>query len=643
MTFLHPEFLYLMLPPVFVLFYFLLTQAEATARFFSQEVYDRLRVNTKMMTLRARNGLFLLMFVFFILAMAQPVIEEGKVTVEAKSADIMVALDISDSMRAEDVYPTRLERGKRKILELLARAPQERVGVSAFAKEAYLVAPLSFDHRAVSFLVRQLRPEFITEKGTDFLQLLRASAEMLKENEHKYLLILTDGGDDKNFDEAVALAKEEGIKVFVLGIGTLQGAPVKAADGGFVKVDGNIVVSSLNEAVAQLATETGGTYIESVASNEDIDAMLKEITAKTRKRSLKEEEITRYVQLYYWPLGAGMLLLLIATSSMSRRERVNLPLSVLFAGLLLQAVPSEAGIMDFTLLDDAKAAYEAGDYNRSAALYGAYANRHRSDESRFNTADAYYREGRFAEAAQAYEKLHFTDASKQFDTLHNLGNAYAKQGTPETLEKAVNAYEKALAIKEEPQTRENLETVKRLLEQQQQKQQQQQSPKNGENDKQQRESKSGEQQKQPGEGESSKEQGQQQPQKGSGGKENGAAQPQQPKAQGDDSGADRQKKSTRSDADRQQERSAKPQQEASGSKQPDAEKQRQQKSAKPEAKAQTEANSKDAEASGEVQMSDREAQKWLKLLDDRPVSHIYRIGPEHEPKEKGVTTDEKPW
>ena len=639
MTFLHPEFLYLMLPPVLVLFYFLLTQAEVTARFFSPEVYDRLRVNTKMMTLRARNGLFLLMFLFFILAMAQPVIEEGKVTVKAKSADIMVALDISDSMRAEDVYPTRLERGKRKIMELLERSPQERIGVSAFAKEAYLVAPLSFDHRAVSFLVQQLQPEFITEKGTDFLQLLRAAAEMMRENDRKYLLILSDGGDAENFDEAIALAKEEGIKVFVLGIGTLKGAPVKSAEGGFVKVNGDIVISKLNEAVVQLATQTGGSYIESVASNEDVEAMLEEITAKTRRRSLKEEEITRYGQLFYWPLGAGMLLLLIATSSMSRRERVHLPLSAVIAVVSLQAVPAEAGLMDFTLLDGGKSAYEAGDYNRSAASYEAYAKRHHSDESRYNAADAYYRAGRFEEAAKTYESTRFADAEKQFDTLHNLGNAYARVGTTESLEKSVQAYQKALELKEDPLTRENLETVKKMLQKQQQPQ-----PSQGEGKQPPKDSKPDE--KQQGEkGASSKKQEDQQ-QQGNESQEKGNTQPQQQEANERDSGTDRQKKSAQSEADKkQQEAAAKSEKEASGEKRPETQNSEQHKSDKSAEAA--EAGSAKAEAkegnAPEVQMSDLEAQKWLKMLNDRPVSHIYRIGPEEEPKTKGATTDEKPW
>ena len=116
MSFLHPEFLYYMLPPLFILFGLLLTQKESHAHFFSQEVMSKLRVSANTLTLKARNALFLLMGFFMILALAQPVIEEGKVEIKAKSADIMIAMDISDSMLASDVYPNRLEAAKQKAL-----------------------------------------------------------------------------------------------------------------------------------------------------------------------------------------------------------------------------------------------------------------------------------------------------------------------------------------------------------------------------------------------------------------------------------------------------------------------------------------------------------------------------------------------
>ena len=628
MTFLHPEFLYLMLPPIFILFYFLLTQREAIANFFSEETYNRLRVNSKRLPLRVRNVLFLLMFICFIVALAQPVIEEGKVKVQAKSADIMIALDISDSMRAEDVYPSRLELGKQKILELLALTPKERIGVSAFARASYLVAPLSFDHRAVQFLVRQLQPSYITEKGTDFAQLLKSASRMMAENKEKYLLILTDGGDQKEFSKEIALAKSEGIKIFVLGIGTEKGAPIKNSEGGFVKHDGKIVVTTLNHTVADLATQTGGTYIESVASNEDITAMFDEITAKTRKRSLKEEEITQYIQLFYIPLGLGMLLLLIATSSMSRREKVPVPLILTAAVMLAHPFSSEAGLLDFRVLDEAKQAYESEDYNRSASLYGEYASRHRSAASLYNTASALYKQGRYAEAAKKFEQVQFEEASKQFDALHNLGNAYAKQGTPEAFEEAVKAYEKALQIQEAAPTRENLETVEKLLKQQQQQQQQQgqQPPQNGKPEE------SGKEQQQPSQ------EGQQGEQSSGGSKQQnvkGEMSPQQKSSAKEPPNhpGEADAKQPGGDAKQQPENASQVQQ-AKSSKTDDA---TEEKEAKAAAASQTEAGKEDEQG-----MSDLEAQKWLKRLSEQPVSHIYRIGGENE-SSKREDEDEKPW
>ena len=630
MTFLHPEFIYLMLPLVLILFFFLLTQREEVESFFSAEVMRRLRVHTNMMTLRARNALFLVMFVFIILALAQPVIEEGKVKVQAKSADIMIALDISDSMLAEDVYPSRLEQAKQKILDLLELSPQERLGVMAFAKDAYLVAPLSFDHRAVHFLVKQLQPSFITEKGTDFEKLLFSAGEMMKENEEKYLLILSDGGDQESFSEEIEYAKETGIKVFVLGIGTEKGAPIKRKDGTFLKMDGNIIVSHLNTEIAELATQSGGSYIESVTSSKDIEAMLGEISGKSNKRSLKEEEITQYIPLFYYPLAVAMILLLIATSSMTRRRKVEVPSAFIAGWLLLSGAPSEADLMDFRVLDEAKAAYAAGDYNRSAELYSDYAFRHRTPESYYDQANAVYKSGNYASAAKLYEKVHFADKEKQFDTLHNLGNAYAKQGQLEMLKKAVESYEKALEIKEEQPTRENLERVKELIKEQEQQQEQQQDS-------------SGEQESD--EQQDKQEQEQQKDQKSKDQQDSDAKKKdQEPEEQesGEKSEEPQSKKSDKP-SDKKQEEASK-QGKDQEQKQSAEEEERQKKSAKPE-EEQPEQTAEEAAAVPEAQeqpMSDLEAQKWLKMLSKQPASHIYRLSPAQE-QEREEKSNEKPW
>jgi Ca-activated chloride channel family protein len=463
MTFLHPEFIYFMLPPLILLFILFLTQKEKQAVFFSDEVMKKLRVNSKRMSIRARNALFFIIGILLIFSLAQPVIPDGKIQVQAKSADIMIGLDISDSMLATDVYPSRLELAKHKILTLLTLAKDERIGVLAFSKACYLVSPLSFDHDAVSFLVKQLSPASITEKGTDFMQLLSGVNESMKEQKKRYLLLLSDGGDDTDFSEEIAYAKEHQIIVFVLGIGTSSGAPIKA-DNGFIMQNGKIVISKLNPSIASLATQTGGVYIEGVNSERDITKMLSEIETKVQKKTLKSQMITKFIPLFHIPIGFALFLLLIAISSMGKREVVHVPSAFIIALIVGIATPSHAGILDFKLLGDAKEAYENSDFKQSALLYQKYVKEHDSNEANYDLASSLYKNKKYTEAAGYYQKIHFTDKAKQADCLYNLANAYAKS---EKFQEAIDTYTQSLALKSDKDAKTNKEIVEKLLKKQQ--------------------------------------------------------------------------------------------------------------------------------------------------------------------------------
>jgi Ca-activated chloride channel family protein len=631
MTFVHPEFFYLMLPGLIFLFYFLITGKEEHYKFFSPEVLEKLQVSSNTLTMRSRNVIFFIMFVLLITALAQPVIEDGKVKVKAKSSDIMIALDISDSMLAQDVYPSRLDAAKKKVLDLLNESPQERIGVMAFAKDAYLVSPLSFDHRAVRFLLKQLNTASITEKGTDFIRLLSSAKGALKEDDNRYLLILTDGADKEDFSQEIVLAKKEGIRVFILGVGTEQGAPIKLKDGSFIKQNGNIIVSKLNSAIKELALQTGGAYIESVTSSEDIKAMLGEIQAKTQKRELKEEEIMLYIPLFYYPLGLAMFLLIVATSSMSKRERLIMPHVFVLVLLGFHGSNAEAGLLDFQLLDKAKQSYEQGDFNSSSALYTKYMDAHPSPQSHYNRANADYKKGNYKAAVTGYEQVHTTDKNLQFDTFHNLGNAYAKQGDPQSLQKAIESYEKALKIKEEKETRENLEAVKKALEQQQQ-QNDQNSDDSKENDKNKDDKKKEQQNK-----DQKNDQDQKQPDdKDSQDKKDGD-QDQKQNDQKDQNSKDKDQKD-HNNADQNQSQSQQDQEKK------EQEKQEEQKSAQKD--AQDEQEQKDQAMAGTAKqdpnlMSDREAEKWMQLLQDKPIGHLYQLNNDQSSQERDE--NEKPW
>lgn len=482
MEFQHPEFLYYMLPPLFILFGFLLTQKESQATFFSEDVISKLRVSANMLTLKARNALFMLMGFFIIIALASPVIQEGKVEVKAKSADIMIALDISDSMLAEDVYPNRLKLAKQKSLELLALAPNERIGVIGFAKNSYLVSPLSFDHQAVSFLLRQLSTDSITEKGTNFLSMLEVVDKSVKKSSKKYLLILSDGGDKKDFSKEIAYAKEKDIAVFILATGTQKGAPIKLANGEFIKQNGNIIISKLNNNIASLATKSGGVYMQSVNSDEDVKAMLEEIESHSVKKELKSQEVARFIPLFYFPLALALFLLLIATSSMSKREKVHLPVLFFIISLFSFSPNAHAGLLDFMELKEAKSAYEKGEYEKSAQIYNKYAQETKKGESYYNAGNALYKKGKYKEALDSYQKATFKDKPTRAKNFANMGNSYAKLGTKENLQKAIESYKHSLSLQEDKNTKENLEAVKKALEKEKEQNQENQNNKD-QNDK----------------------------------------------------------------------------------------------------------------------------------------------------------------
>jgi Ca-activated chloride channel family protein len=598
---MHPQFLWL-LPIVIILFYFIMTQKEHQAIFFSDAVLDRLRVTTNRLTLKARNALFALMMILIVVALSGPAISNGKVSVSAKSADIMVALDISDSMLAKDMYPNRLVLAKEKILELLRQSPQERIGVMAFAKDAYLVSPLSFDHASVAFLVKQLNTNSMTQKGTNFEQLLFSASELLSKNKQKYLLIITDGGDADNFDEVIAIAKDKKIKIFILGVAKDEGVPiVDTKNGGYIKQHGSIILTRLNKKIATLATATGGAYIEAIASNEDINAMIVEMHAKTQRKTLKQEEVIRYIPLFYFPLGLAMILFLIATSSLSRRKEVMVPHVLMLGIALLSSQPARANIMDFKLLDEAKQCYEAKDYNRSELLYSDYASRTQDAHAYYNSGNAYYKEGDYKNAQKMFGKVFSDDVKLKQHALHNLGNSYAKEATKESLQKAVESYEKALKIADDKETQENLQRVKEALEKLKQ---QEKKQNNSSDDKKQSDKKD---------------------------KNNKKQQKSDKKSTGDKSDEKNSEKSDqKSDKEsaKKSQKKSQPQQEQASQ---NLDKKSQKKQKQP-AKASATANDKI--------MSDLEAKKWLKELNKNKTGHMYQL---QRSQNRGEQTDDKPW
>ncbi|HUH42654.1 MAG TPA: VWA domain-containing protein [Sulfurimonas sp.] len=600
MSFLHPEFLYYMLPPLLILFALLLTQKERHEEFFSQEMMQKLRVHANTLTLKTRNALFFLIGVFIIIALSQPVIKEGSVEIKAKSADVMVALDISDSMLAQDVYPNRLEAAKRKALSLLQEAKDERIGIVAFAKNSYLVSPLSFDKASVSFLLQQLDTTSITEKGSDFLSVIETVQKIQKDESKKTLLILSDGGDKSDFSSEIALAKKSGITVFILGIATKQGAPIKRDDGTFIKYNDEIIISKLNENIASLATKTGGVYIEATTSQEDIKRMIQEIGRVGEKKELKAQEIQKSKPLFYYPLSLALLLLLIATSSFGKRRSSHM--SILFLLALFSYQDIEAGVLDFLDLKKAKDSYESGNYEESAKLYAEHAKMSKNPQSYYNSANAYYKEKKYKEAIEAYKKATFEDELQRAKNLSNLGNAYAKDGD---LQKAIDSYKESLKIEDDIETKENLDAVEKFLKEQEQKKEDNKAQGKDKKDDKDKEDK----------------QKQNNDQKDKNNEQNKEEKKDNKESSNKENASDKEQKEDDKKAKEQKEKEAKT-----------SESKDDKKDTKQEKSAQVSDKKEDT-------MSDAEEKKWINHLKQNSSSYLYRLSDD----EKKISKDEKPW
>ena len=616
MSFLHPEFLYYLLPPIVILFGLLLTQTSAQESYFSEDVMQKLRVSANTLTLQARNGLFFLMAILLVVSLSGPVIDEGTVEIKAKSSDIMIALDISDSMLAEDLYPNRLKLAKQKALELLKMAPDERVGVIGFAKNSYLVSPLSFDSAAVGFLLRSLDTNSITEKGTNFLSMLEVVHNSVNKEGKKYLLILSDGGDQEDFSKEIAFAKENDIAIFVLGMATQKGAPIKKEDGSFIKQKGEVIVSKLNEHISDLATQTGGVYIQSVNSKADIKKMLEEIHAHSVKKEMKSKEIKRFIPLFYYPLGLSLLLLLIATSSMSKRKVINVPTAFILFGLLFGSAKVEAGVLDFMELEKAKEAYSAGDYKKSGEIYKEYEAKTGLAQTHYNIGNTLYKEGKYKEAISSYNKALFDTSQERAKNYANLGNSHVKAKEKDGLKKAVEAYENSLKLQEDKAVRENLEVVKKALEAQKKKEQEKQDKKN--QDKNKKDDKDKKDQKDPKDKKKSDEKGDKSKNK-------------------DKNKSDKKEKSDKEKSEKEKQDEEKKKKEAQDKK---SKEQKEKDKAKelPDQNA-TSMSQQDLKDMKD-KMSDEEQKKWMQRLNTKHTTYLYKLNKNSKYEEN---SDEKPW
>jgi len=275
------------------------------------------------------KSILLLLVVFFaIVALARPQFGTKMELMRRKGLDIVVAVDVSLSMYAEDIKPNRMARSKQEIGKFVDRLAGDRIALAAFAGEAFLQCPLTMDYGAFKIFLDVLGPELIPTPGTDIASAIETSLKAFDPKDRKYrvIVLMTDGEDHSGrVDKMVEEAARQGVTIFTVGIGLPQGVPIPLKDeNGNVTYkkdrEGNIVTSKLDEELLQkIALATNGKYYHADPGHFELEEVLKEIS-KMDKRELESQKMNQYEDRFQIPLGIA-LVLLIAEMLISDRKR----------------------------------------------------------------------------------------------------------------------------------------------------------------------------------------------------------------------------------------------------------------------------------------------------------------------------------
>jgi len=333
MRFDNVNYLFLLwIIPLVVVFYLYAfrTKDKLLTLFCGAELVGELVPNVK----KVRRGLkacyLLLGITLGIFALTQPQWGFHWEEIKRVGVDIIVAIDVSESMLTEDVKPNRLERAKREVYDLIKMLEGDRIGLIAFAGTSFVQCPLTLDYGACKMFLDYIEPDLIPVPGTALADATRTAIKSftIQERKSKALILITDGEDHEGQPlEAAQEAKKEGIKIFTIGIGQEGGAPIPLRDGsGGFKKDrrGDMIISHLDETTLQkIALETGGSYVRSVTGNMDLDKIYKEdIKQHTEAKQLTSTRQRRWEERFQWFIF-GALLFIAIEFFVSERKRAG--------------------------------------------------------------------------------------------------------------------------------------------------------------------------------------------------------------------------------------------------------------------------------------------------------------------------------
>ncbi|MBW1877373.1 MAG: VWA domain-containing protein [Deltaproteobacteria bacterium] len=415
-------------------------------RLFRGELLDRVLPYSVRVRRVSRDLLALAGLGCLVVALAEPLYGKEVRELKRKGVDIVIAVDLSRSMDARDVDPSRLERARREILDLIGMIESDRVGLVIFAGGAYPRMPLTQDYDALMMVVDELDTDMFRAQGSALGEGIRMGSKLLLAGDShkagKAIIVLSDG-ESHDAGDAVAAASEvaaEGVRVYAMGIG-VESAPIPLNVGGWVTIRGKTVLTEPNpKLLRDVARASGGAYVHSVASAQDMESLYRDEIRKTlRAVEVGSREQEAWKSGFQWPLGLGLVLLLLSAWVGDGRRPWGGVGAVLLVAL---AVPGPA--MAATLAEG-DTLYRAERYVQAERVFTELSMERPTDPDVYRRlAATRYRMGDHEGAARAWDaEARLRGRGLGTRAIYDSGNAHYQAGR---LEEAIRRYDQVLNV-----------------------------------------------------------------------------------------------------------------------------------------------------------------------------------------------------
>lgn len=421
--------------------------------------------------------LVILAFAASVLALANPRTPSGSEKVSRNGIDVMIALDVSKSMLARDVQPSRLERAKQVVNKLIDKLSNDRIGLVVFAGKAYLQMPLTGDHSAAKMYLSSASPEAVPTQGTVLGDALKMSfaAFNTKEKKYKAVVLISDGEDhDEGALTVAGQMADEGILINTVGVGSPEGTTIMDETTNEVKKDneGNVVVTRLNEKELMNISEKGNGIYQRLGNTDDVVAKLDAQLNTMDQRTVTEDSLLNYYNYFSWLLGLALVLLVLESVISERRKLKNRQVAAnmkpaLALGLAFLVPFFGKAQNEKSIIKEGNAAYEKKDYQGAVDNYKKVTTKTESNSTaQYNLGNALYRNSKPDDAVVAYD-----NATKYDNSAAGRARAFYNKGVVlqnnKKIPECIDAYKQALKLNpQDEDARQNLQ--KALIQQQQQ-------------------------------------------------------------------------------------------------------------------------------------------------------------------------------